>query len=357
MYSRELEELIESVLADGVLTDKERTVLRKRAQACGEDPDEVMVVVEGRLTKMNKQPTNEKRGNVVKCPNCGATVEGGAVKCTECGYVFTNVKTNSSAERFAKELAALLDKHKDAYYFDELSTRDREINEFIKNFPIPAGKEDMIEFISGMDARRRVHSKYQSAYNAKFKECATKARVQFAEDAQISSLLSQTEKFSVFKFAASSRIFLISLLVFVVIAAVAGYFYYDNYKYETIIKPQIDKQYDEICNIVDGLPAPTKTNYDECAMAIKRISWKLITDRSKDFDAYCYELDVMDKASAKVNSYIDMLHTINMGYFDPWGNPTNKSSKNWYDKTGVNAIIEHTKNTKYIDYVNFRYSR
>lgn len=356
MYSRELEELIESVLADGVLTDKERTVLRKRAQACGEDPDEVMVVVEGRLTKMNKQPTNEKRGNVVKCPNCGATVDGGAVKCSECGYVFTNMKTNSSSERFAKELAALLDKHKNADLLDERINRDREIKEFIMSFPIPSGKEDMLEFISGMDARRRVHSKYQSAYNAKFKECVTKARVQFAEDAQISSLLSQTGKFSAFKFAVSSRIFLVLLLVFVVIAAVAGHSYYENNKFETLIKPQIDKQYDEICNIVDGLPAPTKTNYDECALAIKRISWKLITNSRKNFDAYRYEEDVMDKASAKVNGYIDMLHTINMEYFDPWGNPTDKSSNNWYDKTGVNEIIQHTKNAKYIDHVNFRYS-
>ena len=54
MYSKELEELIDSVLADGVITDQERTVLRKRALACGEDPDEVMIVVDGRLAKMKK---------------------------------------------------------------------------------------------------------------------------------------------------------------------------------------------------------------------------------------------------------------------------------------------------------------
>ena len=34
MYSKELEELIDSVLADGVITDQERAVLRKRAFAC-----------------------------------------------------------------------------------------------------------------------------------------------------------------------------------------------------------------------------------------------------------------------------------------------------------------------------------
>ena len=54
MYTKDLEELIDGVLADGVITEQERNILRKRAQACGEDPDEVMVVVEGRLTKMKK---------------------------------------------------------------------------------------------------------------------------------------------------------------------------------------------------------------------------------------------------------------------------------------------------------------
>lgn len=106
MYSKELEELIDSVLADGVITDQERTVLRKRALACGEDPDEVMIVVDGRLAKMKKGaspaiPATEKRGNIVKCPNCGAPIEAGAVKCKECGYVFTNVKANNTAKEFA----------------------------------------------------------------------------------------------------------------------------------------------------------------------------------------------------------------------------------------------------------------
>lgn len=106
MYSKELEELIDSVLADGVVTDQERAILRKRALACGEDPDEVMIVVDGRLAKMKKAaspvtPATEKRGNIVKCPNCGAPIEAGAVKCKECGYVFTNVKANSTAKEFA----------------------------------------------------------------------------------------------------------------------------------------------------------------------------------------------------------------------------------------------------------------
>ena len=195
MYSKELEELIDSVLADGVITDQERAVLRKRALACGEDPDEVMIVVDGRLAKMKKSaspaiPTTEKRGNIVKCPNCGAPIEAGAVKCKECGYVFTNVKANNTA----KEFAIMLEKRIQKVSNDYDKTNINKVNEFIKNFPLPTGKEDMLEFIASLDARRRSKSNYQEAYNAKYQECVTKAKTLFAGDADFTSLLAQTEK-------------------------------------------------------------------------------------------------------------------------------------------------------------------
>lgn len=195
MYSKELEELIDSVLADGVITDQERTVLRKRALACGEDPDEVMIVVDGRLAKMKKGaspaiPATEKRGNIVKCPNCGAPIEAGAVKCKECGYVFTNVKANNTA----KEFAIMLEQRIQKVRYDGDKTNINKVNEFIKNYPLPTGKEDLLEFIASLDARRRSKSNYQEAYNAKYQECVTKAKTLFAGDSDVTSLLAQTEK-------------------------------------------------------------------------------------------------------------------------------------------------------------------
>lgn len=195
MYSKELEELIDSVLADGVITDQERAVLRKRALACGEDPDEVMIVVDGRLAKMKKAaspttPATEKRGNIVKCPNCGAPIEAGAVKCKECGYVFTNVKANNTA----KEFAIMLEQRIQKVRYDGDKTNINKVNEFIKNYPLPTGKEDLLEFIASLDARRRSKSNYQEAYNAKYQECVTKAKTLFAGDSDVTSLLAQTEK-------------------------------------------------------------------------------------------------------------------------------------------------------------------
>lgn len=353
MYSKELEELIENVLADGVITEQERAVLRKRAQACGEDPDEVMVVVEGRLAQTKKvaKPANEKRGNVVHCPACGALVEAGSGKCTECGYVFTNVKANSSAERFAKELAVLIDKHEKAYSFDETAQRDREINEFIKNFPLPTGKEDMLEFIASMDARRRSQSNYQRAYGTKYTECVTKAKVQFAGDQQIAAMLTQTEKFSLSKIHVPKWLLFgsIAVMVFIVI----GIFRYCHEK--SVETPdeekveQIDKQYNEISSKIDALPTPTKENYDECAMEIKRIAWKNVSVSGRDnYGTKSYEYEVKQKAMEKVNSYIDMLHTVHNEYIDPNGNPTDESYGEYNGES-----IDHAKDGKYIQNVYY----
>ena len=52
MYSEQIEQLIKSVIADGVITEKERAVLHKRAVAEGIDEDEIDVYVEGLIALM-----------------------------------------------------------------------------------------------------------------------------------------------------------------------------------------------------------------------------------------------------------------------------------------------------------------
>ena len=51
MYSESLEQLIQSVIADGVISEKERAVLHKKAVAEGVDEDEIDVYVDGLLAK------------------------------------------------------------------------------------------------------------------------------------------------------------------------------------------------------------------------------------------------------------------------------------------------------------------
>ena len=194
-FSQALEEVIEAALADGVLTDKERAVLHKRAAQEGVDPDELDVVIEGRLAEMKREtdwlkpapPASEKRGNIVKCPSCGAPIEAGAVSCKECGYVFTNVAANRSSEKLAEKISFLL--HSKA--------NENHIIEEIKNFPLPTGKEDLMEFIASMDAKRKEQGPLQQAYRAKFNEAITKAKTFFSNDAQVMGMVKALDKFSV----------------------------------------------------------------------------------------------------------------------------------------------------------------
>lgn len=55
MYNEQIESLITAALADGVLTDKEKNLLFKKAEAMGIDRDEFELVLEGRLAKRKKE--------------------------------------------------------------------------------------------------------------------------------------------------------------------------------------------------------------------------------------------------------------------------------------------------------------
>ena len=57
-YNEELEQLIEIALTDGVLTDKKKEVIFKKAQALGVDIDELEMVLDARVYKMSQQTNN-----------------------------------------------------------------------------------------------------------------------------------------------------------------------------------------------------------------------------------------------------------------------------------------------------------
>ncbi len=120
MYNPVLENLIEMALADGVLTEKEKQVLFKRAQAQGIDLDEFEMVLDAKLFERKKNgnqvnanavagstnsaPRSSKCGDVRKCPACGAMIGTFMMACPDCGYEFVGVGANSFVERFAKGL-------------------------------------------------------------------------------------------------------------------------------------------------------------------------------------------------------------------------------------------------------------
>lgn len=214
MFSEELESVIEAALADGTLTAKEREVLHKRAAAEGVDPDELDVVIEGRLAKMKREedwlrpaPPSDKFGDVKKCPNCGEPVEPMAVKCSACGYEFRNVDALKSSQRLAEKLEAIDEAYRGKKIEHNVGfglKEDRTIFDIfrekvttITNFPIPTTKEDLLDFAISMQSKWKSSTMgddqlgLKSAYKAKYDECVNKAQILFPNDPMFQGVFEQ----------------------------------------------------------------------------------------------------------------------------------------------------------------------
>lgn len=236
MYNEKLEALITAALADGVLTEKEKQILFKKAEAMGIDLDEFEMVLDARLVELKKKeakanqqyqlemekaksaqpsaPKSEKYGDVRKCPACGAIVPSMAAKCPECGYEFTNVEANSSTRLLMQkideiqaqyaELTANVD-NKDE---KAISTRDyqvkRQLNDrtaqLIQNFPIPNTREDLIEFLTLCIGNSKADSvmldgndPVTPAWRKKLQQVIAKVKVALPNDQQAQELIDEYE--------------------------------------------------------------------------------------------------------------------------------------------------------------------
>lgn len=153
MFSKELENLIQATLEDGVLEDYEKAALVKRAQAEGVDLTELEIYINSILQKRQRELDKERNAQIQKkaqekkeafgqvCPNCGKQVPPMTLKC-ECGYEFTKAKAISSVQ----ELVAKIDLINLDY--SSVSEREKKICDTIELFPVPNTKEDILEFMS-----------------------------------------------------------------------------------------------------------------------------------------------------------------------------------------------------------------
>ena len=135
----EIEKLIDFALADGVISDKEREIIRNKAEKLGEDPDEAEMILDAKLamkgnqattpppTASNPPPintptaasgpppinvppansTSNKVGNIQTCPACGATVNAMELNCSECRHEFRNVNASKHSLELKKQLDQL----------------------------------------------------------------------------------------------------------------------------------------------------------------------------------------------------------------------------------------------------------
>lgn len=218
MYNEQLEQLIDAALTDGVLTEKEKQVLFKKASALGIDLDEFEMVLDARLLVTQREnkakdttaaPKSNKLGDVKKCPSCGAIVNAYLGACPECGYAFEGLDANSASknltdklEKIAAEWDAKIaaEKKADKHDFDhdnliwELSKdKEQALADAIRTTTIPNTKADLFEFLTMTQASFLSPSTpYWSAeaYMAKYNEALLKAKSLFANDPMFANFIS-----------------------------------------------------------------------------------------------------------------------------------------------------------------------
>ena len=90
LIPEELDALIQEYLTDGVLTDKERAVILKKAEGMGLDRDEIDLYLDAQIQKIDQaSDTAMRRMKSKACPYCGAPVPQLTDKCPECGQFIT----------------------------------------------------------------------------------------------------------------------------------------------------------------------------------------------------------------------------------------------------------------------------
>lgn len=326
MYSKELEELIEAALADGVLTDKEKQILFKKAKAQGIDLDEFEMVLNARLLKVQQpqsaRPEKEKKGNIITCPNCGAHVSALAGVCPECGHEFTGVKANSSAKLLAEKLEKVTPNvGKRADEDDKQASIWNQMATIVSSFPIPNAKADLFEFAVSMKTKMTIKlggiastskdagATLMAAYLNKYHESMIKIMSLYSTDSIFSDLISNYKK-DVKK--AKKTIWwqghgenLKWIIGFVSVFIIIGILFACLAISEEKDYAKIDAQYESLLNQINALPVPTKNNCEECAYEIQKIDWQVQFSGSDNLAE-----DEMTKRKAfyeRKNSYIDLL--------------------------------------------------
>lgn len=191
----ELDQLIQEYLTDGVLTDKERQVILRKAERMGLDRDEIDLYLDAQVQKIDQAveeaARKNKHGDIKECPKCGAPVSGIEAKCSACGYEFHGLEANKSAQKLAEKLTAITSNNP--------PNRESLQADVITSFPVPTTKEDLMEFLISMTSKEKLLGHFypertlKEAYRAKMSECITKARINFSNDPTMQQIVAEAQ--------------------------------------------------------------------------------------------------------------------------------------------------------------------
>jgi len=237
LYSEKIEQLINVALADGELTEKEKQILFRKAEAEGIDLDEFEMVLNARLYEISQAtaekaaaqqaqaaatqaamvqaaaaqaaaqqsaaPKSQKFGDIRKCPACGAIVATGLAVCLECGYAFNEDGGTAAMDKLYERLSAIDDR------WNNMSNGEKIFGMFtgqqenlkkplekmaaIRMFTVPNTRAELLGLLTALQPLANPNGPKTGytfgspedlslAYWDLFVNCMNKARISFAED-------------------------------------------------------------------------------------------------------------------------------------------------------------------------------
>lgn len=104
-YPKELTDLLAEYLTDGIISEKERRVLLKKAKQLGVDEDEFDLYIDAEEQKVEHAvdaATEKAKGKL--CPHCKTPLPPLAEKCPECGTIILTAAVNEKIERMMADI-------------------------------------------------------------------------------------------------------------------------------------------------------------------------------------------------------------------------------------------------------------
>jgi DnaJ-domain-containing protein 1 len=202
LYDAQLEKLIEMSLVDGVLTEKEKQVLFRKAESLGIDLDEFEMVLEARLQEEQKRQLSSLptiRNLLDQLSNAEQEIRGTRTAALV-GKVVNEV-VNAATGGVVGAVGGLMSKgHKNL----EKRIRAKK-KRIILNFPTPTDKDSILEFLSyaiPMAKKKgnfftekfvanEEHNEFVSVWKTKCEQIITKVRISMNDDNQLLNTVEQ----------------------------------------------------------------------------------------------------------------------------------------------------------------------
>ena len=260
LIPKELDQLIQEFLTDGILTDKERAVILKKAEGMGLDRDEIDLYLDAQVQKIDQATDAAVRKQKGKtCPYCGGSILQLTDKCPHCGENITAQASEELQEIFDSLEEALVD--------------------------IKAGK-DISRSKANVERYARKAKMYYE-HNPKVQKLLLEIEQETA-DAE-SRAKANARKNAVLQFVICHKHFFIWPVVILIVFFCVKKCLHDsdqedselrqNYEQQyELDKPKIDEQFERLCNNLDELERPSESNYEEMTKEFLKIVW---TDISK----------------------------------------------------------------------------